>query len=226
MRPDWWKCCLAEGIATFGLTFIGAGAICANQYSGGEIGLLGIACAHATALICMIYATGHISGGHVNPAVTVAVAAIGRIEPALAGLYVAAQLSGAAIAGFVLAALYAPAVWEPVALGTPVPSPEVAFSTGVFIEALLTFFLVFTVLQVALDGRAPDNVYGLAIGLVLIGGILVAGPLTGAAMNPARAFGPALASGVWSDHLIYWIGPVTGGLVAALANRLLQPAAT
>lgn len=224
MKVDWWKCCLAEGIATFGLTFMGAGAICANQYSGGEIGLLGIALAHSTALICMIYATGHVSGGHVNPAVTLAVAIGGHITPQRAAMYIASQLAGASIAGFVLAGLYTPEVWEPVALGTPRLSPEVAFSTGIFIEALLTFFLVFTVLQVALDGGAPDNVYGLAIGLVLIAGILVAGPLTGAAMNPARAFGPALASGVWSNHLIYWIGPVAGGFAAALANRLLQPA--
>jgi len=224
MPVSGWKACLAEGIATFGLTFIGAGAICANQYSGGEIGLVGIALAQSAALVCMIYATRHVSGGHVNPAVTLAVAINGHITPRRAGMYVAAQLAGASIGGFVLAALYTPEVWEPVALGTPVLSPEVAFSTGIFIEALLTFFLVFTMLQVTLSGSAPDNVHGLAVGVVLIAGILVAGPLTGAAMNPARAFGPALASGVWSNHLIYWIGPASGGVAAALANRLVRPA--
>ncbi|HEX9700371.1 MAG TPA: aquaporin [Acidobacteriota bacterium] len=226
MTPDWWKRCLAEAIGTFGLVFIGAGAICANQYSGGEIGLTGIALAHATVLLCMIYATGHISGGHINPAVTFAVAINGRLQPPLAGLYVVSQLGGAALAGYTLAGLYAPEVWTPVDMGTPTLSPEVAFSTGVFLEAIFTFLLVFTFLQVAIDERAPAGMYGLAIGLVLVADMLAGGALTGAAMNPARAFGPALASGVWSDHLVYWIGPLAGGLVAALAFRLLQPAAS
>ena len=224
MPPDWWKRCLAEGIGTFGLVFIGAGAICTNQYSGGELGLIGIALAHAFVLACMINATGHVSGGHINPAVTVAVTAVGGIRPALAGAYVVAQLAGGTIAGFLLAGLFTPDITVPVNLGTPTLSAEVAFSTGIFLESLLTFFLVFTVLQVAVDERAPSNVYGFAIGFVLIFDILVGGPLTGAAMNPARAFGPALASGVWTDHLVYWIGPISGGLVAALAYTLLQPA--
>ncbi len=223
MTPDWWRSCLAEGIATFGLTFISAGAICANQYSGGELGLLGIALAQATALMCMVYATAHVSGGHVNPAVSVAAFIVGKIPAPMAALYIGAQLTGAAIAGFVLAGLYTPDIWQPVNLGTPTLSPEVAFSTGVFIEALLSFFLVFTILQVAVDERGPDNVYGLAIGFVLLFAILVGGPLTGAAVNPARAFGPALASGSWANHAVYWVGPMTGGLAGALAYTLLQP---
>ena len=226
MSPDWWRRCLAEGIATFGLTFIGAGAICANQYSGGELGLLGIALAHATVLMCMVYATAHVSGAHINPAVSVAVFLVGKITAPMAGLYIVAQLTGAAIAGFLLAGLYTPDIWQPVNLGTPTLSPEVAFSTGVFVEAVLSFFLVFTILQVAVDERAPDNVYGLAIGFVLLFAILVGGPLTGASLNPARTFGPALASGTWANHAAYWIGPISGGLVAALAYTLLQPAKT
>ena len=226
MSPDWWRRCLAEGIATFGLTFIGAGAICANQYSGGEFGLLGIALAHATVLMCMVYATAHVSGAHINPAVSVAAFLVGKIPAPMAGLYIGAQLTGAAIAGFLLAGLYTPDIWQPVNLGTPTLSPEVAFSTGVFFEGVLSFFLVFTILQVAVDERAPDNVYGLAIGFVLLFAILTGGPLTGAALNPARAFGPALASGTWANHAVYWIGPISGGLVAALAYTLLQPTRT
>ncbi len=223
MNRDWWKCYLGEGIATFALTFVAAGAVCANQYSGGELGLVGIAWAQGAILAAMIYAIGPLSGGHVNPAVTIAVASRGGIPARHAAGYIVAQLTGASIAGLLLAALYGPEVWEPVALGTPQPSVEVAFSTAVVIEALLTSFLVFTVLRVASNGAAPDIVSGLSIGLVLIAGVLVGGPLTGAAMNPARAFGPALASGVWNAQLIYWIGPIVGGIAAAWAHRILQP---
>ena len=224
MTPDWWKRCSAEGIATFGFTLVGAGAVCVNQYTGGELGLIGIALAHGTMLTAMIYAIGHVSGGHVNPAVTLAIAARGGIGWPLAGSYVAAQVLGAVTAGLLLARVFTPEVWQPAALGTPQLSPEVATVTGMFLEGVLTLFLVFTVLQVAVDPRAPGMVYGLAIGLVLVGGVLVGGPLTGAALNPARAIGPALASGVWDDQLVYWVGPMAGGLVAALAHGLVQPA--
>jgi len=224
LHPDALKRCFAEAIAAFGLTFIAAGAVCADQYSGGELGLLGIALAYGGAFAAMAFATVGISGGHINPAVTIAVAANGGLSPRLAVLYIGAQMAGAALAGFTLAGLYTPAVWEPVNLGTPTLSPEVAFSTGTFIEGLLTFLLVVTALRVGETERSTDIVYGLAIGLVLICGTLVAGNLTGAALNPARAFGPALASGVWGNHAAYWIGPISGGLAAALACRFLQPA--
>lgn len=226
MQPDWWKRCLAELVGTFALTFIGAGAICTDQYSGGEVGLLGIALAHGLVLSIMVTSTGHVSGGHINPAVTLGALLSGAIRAPLAGLYVVAQLAGGALAGLVLVRTFAREVWAPVGLGTPVPSPEVEFWTAVFIEAVLTFFLVFTVLQTAVDERAPASVYGFAIGLVLVFDILVGGPLTGAAMNPARVFGPALASGVWTDHLVYWIGPACGGVFGAVAHALLRPAVT
>lgn len=226
MQRDWWKRCLAEGVGTFGLTFIISGVICANQYSGGEIGLLGIALASGAALAAMGTATAPLSGGHINPAVTLAAAADGRISPTLAALYVAAQLGGATLAGITLAGLYTPEVWGPVNLGAPSLSPEVVFSTGAFLEGVLGFLLVFTALRVAENEHGAGIVYGLSIGSVLVCGTLVAGPLTGAALNPARAFGPALASGAWAHHLVYWIGPISGGLVAALACRWLQPAET
>jgi len=226
MTSEWWKRCLAEAIATFGLTLIGAGAVCVNQYGGGELGLSGIALAHAGVLAAMMYATAHISGGHMNPAVTVAVALNGGLTPRTAALYIGAQLAGAAVAGYTLAGIFAAEIWEPVRLGTPTLAPEVALSTGIFLEALLTFFLVFVFLQVAADGRAPDSVTGLAVGFVLLAGMLFGGTLTGAAMNPARAFGPALASGTWAHQLVYWVGPLSGALVAALAFRVLQPTDT
>jgi len=224
MSPDWWKRGLAEFIGTFGLTFIGAAAICTDQYSGGEVGLLGVALAHGIVLAVLVSALGHVSGGHVNPAVTLAVVLSGAIRPTMAGLYVAAQLLGGIAAGLVLARTFSPEVWQPVALGAPVLGPGVAFSTGIFVEAVLSFFLVLVFLQAAIDGRAPDNVHGLVIGLVLVFDVLVGGPLTGAAVNPARALGPALAAGVWTDQLVWWVGPAAGALVAALAHNLMQPA--
>jgi len=214
----------AEAIGTFALTFIAAGAICADRYSGGELGLLGISIAYAAGAAAMMCATAPISGGHLNPAITFAHAANGRMSAVAATAYVAAQVTGAAVAGFALAGLYSPEVWRPVNLGTPTLSPEVAFSTGAFVEAALTFFVVFTALRMAGHGRSPAIVYGLPVGLVLIGCSLAGGSLTGAAMNPARAFGPALASGIWDGQLAYWVGPISGGLAAAIAVRILQPA--
>jgi MIP family channel proteins len=226
MKSASFKPCTAEAIGTFALTFLAAGAICADRYSGGELGLLGIAVAYAGGTTAMMLATQRVSGGHLNPAITIALAANGRIKPLAAGSYIGAQLAGAAVAGFALARLYTPEVWQPVNLGTPTLSAEVAFSTGAFLEALLTFLVVFTVLQVAADDHPPAIVYGFPIGVVLIGCTLAGGPLTGAAMNPARVFGPALASGIWRDHLAYWVGPISGGLAAAIAQRLLQPPET
>jgi MIP family channel proteins len=221
---DWKRRATAEAIGTFGLTFVIGGALCADRYSGGELGLLGVAIASGAALAAMAYATQPVSGGHLNPATTVGAMALHRVSPGLGFVYIGAQLAGAGLAGACLAGLCTPQIWEPVNLGTPTLSLEVVFATGVFVEALLTFLLVITALQVAENGEAAAMVYGLAIGLVLMCGTLVGGPLTGAAMNPARAFGPALASGVWTAHAVYWIGPIMGGLSAALASRWLQPA--
>jgi len=226
MNPERWKQCAAEAVGSFAITFIAAGAVCANRYSGGELGLLGIALAYAAATAAMTSSTVAASGGHLNPAITLAASVCGRIPPATAVLYVTSQLAGAAAAGFALAGLYSPEVWAPVNLGTPTLSPEVAFATGTFLEAVMSFFLVFAALQMAAIGPPTDIVYGLTIGLVLLGDALAGGSLTGAAVNPARAFGPALASGIWQDHLVYWVGPIIGGLAAAVAHRLLQPAET
>lgn len=225
-RPAWWQRCLAEAVGVFGLTFLSAGAVCADRYSGGQLGLLGIALAAGSALAAMAFATAGVSGGHLNPALTVAAAAHGSLSSGTALGYVAAQLAGASAAGFCLAGLYTPEVWGPVRLGTPSLSPEVALATGTFVEGLLTFLLVFAALRVAESSDSTAIVYGLALGAVLAGGTLVAGPLTGAAMNPARAFGPALASGTWNDHAVYWVGPMAGGLFAAFACRWMQAAET
>lgn len=215
---------LAELIGTFGFCFIGAGAICTNAYTNGAVGLLGIAVAHGLALSMMITVTGYISGGHHNPAVTFAMMITKNISLGKGIGYIGSQILGAVIAGFALRAIFAPAVWDAVHLGTSGLDPGVPFVNGVMIETILTFFLVFVIFGVVLDPRRPKYLYGFAIGLTLTFDILMGGPLTGASMNPARTFGPALASGYFDDHLVYWIGPLLGAAIAGLIfqNLLMQ----
>jgi aquaporin Z len=211
---------LAELIGTFALTFIGAGAILANETLGsGGFGLLGVALAHGLVLAIFVSGTIHISGGHINPAVTLGFMITQCIHPGVGLLYMISQLLGAALAAGLLTALFPQEIWGKVALGAPQLGETVSFGIGVLVEAVLTFFLVFTVFATAVDPRGPKSIAGFGIGLVLVFDMIVGGPLTGAAMNPARAFGPTLAvnlSEVWSDHLVYWIGPLLGGGLAAL----------
>ncbi len=212
-----WKVAVSEFLGTFALCFIGAGAICTNQFSNGAVGLLGIAIAHGTVLAVMISALGHISGGHFNPAVTIGILTANKIERQQAVVYLIAQLAGAAAAGFLLTFIFPESVWQPVHLGTPGLNAGVTVIQGILLEAVLTFFLVLTVFGTAVDPKGSWNaIAGFGIGTVLIFDILVGGPLTGASMNPARTFGPALASGFWDHHLVYWIGPLLGGILAGL----------
>ncbi len=207
---------IAEAIATFALVFIGAGAVLANDVAQGQIGLVGIALAHGLVLMCMVYATSHISGAHINPAVTLGLWVTEKISSLKAITYIIAQLIGAVGAGYLLKTLFlnaSPTLYA----GTPVLGAGITFLGGVVVEGILTFLLVFTVFAVAVDSRAPPGIYGAAIGLVLAFDIIVGGVLSGAAVNPARAFGPAFATGYWHYQLVYWIGPIIGGIVAALA---------
>ncbi|PWB53115.1 MAG: aquaporin [Candidatus Methanoperedenaceae archaeon] len=205
---------ISEFVGTFALVFIGAGSIATNYISNGALGLFGIAAAFGLVIMAMIYATGHISGTHINPAVTIALAATKKMDAKDALPYIISQLAGASVAGLTLRLIYPTAI-SGVNLGTTSLGANVGFGTGVLVEAILTFLLVFTVFGAAVDKRAPAGFAGFAIGMVVLFDILVGGPLTGGSMNPARTFGPALASGFWANHLVYWIGPVIGGLVAA-----------
>jgi len=209
------KRCLAELIGTFTLVFVGAGSICMGVLDD-TLGTMGVAVAHGLALSVMISALGGISGGHFNPAVTFGVLVTGRIPVSLAGLYAASQLAGAAIAGFLLKLIFAD-VWTDVALGTPLVNFDAGVTTGtaILVEAILTFLLVTVVFGTAVDPRRP-SVGGFAIGLTVAADILVGGALTGASMNPARTFGPALAANIWEAHHVYWIGPLLGGALAGL----------
>jgi MIP family channel proteins len=209
------KPAVAELVGMFSFVFIGAGSIVSNTYSHGAVGLLGIALAHGLALSIMISVFGATSGGHFNPAVTVGFLVTRRIKPDLAAVYIAAQLVGAVLGGLALRAVFAESVWKVTHLGTPALAPNVSFGTGVLVEAILTFFLLLAVFGTAVDARAP-KIAGFGIGLTVMMDIFVGGPLTGAAMNPAIAFGPAVASGYFTNHLVYWIGPLIGGIVGAL----------
>jgi len=212
---------VAEFIGTFALIFFGAGSICADQFlrSTGQAGLgpLGIALAHGLAIGLMVTAIGHISGGHLNPAVTIGFWVTKRLSTFDAILYWIAQLAGAVAAAYLLRTIVPLETWQNAALGTPELAHEFFRSYGMVLEAVMTFFLVFVVFATAVDERGAFNkIAGFAIGLTVTMDILMGGPLTGAAMNPARAFGPALAANHWANHGVYWVGPLAGGFLAGL----------
>ena len=212
----------AEAIGTFALCFVGILAINVDAISGtdGAASLTTIALAHGLTIMVMVAALGAISGGHFNPAVTAGFVATGRMAPVRGAQYVAAQLIGATLGGLVAWWLFA---GEVVRNGTPALAAPVSAPGGVVVEAFTTFFLVLVIFGTAVDHRAPKSVFPFAIGLTVTLDIMATGPITGAAMNPARAFGPALVSGAWSDHWVYWVGPLLGGVAAAfLQHRFLM----
>jgi MIP family channel proteins len=205
---------IAEAIGAFTLVFAGAGAIILAA-GNANIGLVEIALAHGLAIALMVSALGAISGGHFNPAVTAAMWVTRRIDSIGAVGYVVAQLAGAILAALALTLLYPEGLRAAANLGTPALGPTVDLLPGIGIEAVLTFFLVIVIFGTAVDRRGP-HLGGFAIGLTITMDILAGGPLTGAAMNPARAFGPALVSGNWADHIVWWIGPLVGAVAAGL----------
>jgi MIP family channel proteins len=209
----------AEFIGTFALVFFGAGSICADQFlhGAGSLGLLGIAIAHGLAIAIMVSALGHVSGGHFNPAITIGFWVTKRVSTLDVILYWTAQLAGAVVAAFLLKALVPEESWRAVALGTPALVRDFSVLSAIILEAITTFFLVLVVFATAVDEKGTfRSIAGFGIGLTITLGIMVAGPFTGAALNPARAFGPALASSHWASQGVYWVGPLAGGFLAAL----------
>jgi aquaporin TIP len=204
----------AECFATFALVFIGAGSVVADNATGGEVGLVGVALAHSLVFAVMVTATMPISGGHVNPAVTFGLWLAKKIDGPLAVLYVVAQLVGAAAGAFLLRGLFPASAGNAVGWGVPRVSAFITLPQAIVIEAVLTMFLVAAVFGTAASPRAP-KVGGFAIGLVVLFDMLAGGPFTGAAMNPALAFGPALAANDWTAQVAYWVGPLLGAAVAA-----------
>lgn len=205
---------VAEALGTFGLIFFGCGAVVVSTLPGASYGLLGVALVHAVVLSVMITATMAISGGHLNPAVTIGLLSVKRIDAKTAGVYVLAQLVGAALGALTLRLVFPSGVVRVGTLGTPVLANAMTMMDGILLEAVLTFFLVSAVFGTAVSSDAP-KVGGFGIGLVLLFDILIGGTLTGSAANPARAFGPALVSGTWYAQPVWWIGPILGGIAAA-----------
>jgi MIP family channel proteins len=211
---------LAELVGIFAFFFAGIGAIVANQGAAapGTSIVLTVAFAHGIMLAIMVSALGSISGGHFNPAVTFGLFVGRMIDFRTLVVYWAAQLIGAILAAVAIMVAFPKNLWSPSHIGTPALGIGVNFGTGAFLEALLTFFLVLAVYGTAVDPRHPP-IGGLAIGLTVFVDILVGAGQTGAAMNPARAFGPALVSGFWTNQLVYWIGPLVGGGVAGVLYK-------
>jgi aquaporin Z len=212
---------VAEFVGAFTLLFIGIGSIVAAHQIH-DPSLIGIALAHGLAIAVMVSAMGHISGAHFNPAITFAFLVTRRIKPALALIYWAAQLAGATLGALLVQQLVPRASTDPVELGVPAIGHGVNAGAAFGLEAILTFFLAWVVFATAVDPRGTfKSIAGLAIGLTITLDILFGGPFTGAAMNPARAFGPQLIGNHWSSGWVWYAGPILGATVAALMYELL-----
>jgi MIP family channel proteins len=218
-----WRRALAEGFAAFALVVAGCGAIVTDARYDQALGAVGVALVFGLVIMVMVYATGHLSGAHINPAVTIAFTLTRHFAPRDAVAYIAAQLAGAAAGALMLLAVWTD---QPAHLGATLPS--VAVSSALVYEVALTAFLMFVIMAVATDTRAVGAGAAIAIGGTVGLDALFGGPVTGASMNPARSFGPALAAGEWTDFWIYLAGPLLGAALGALAYQLVrgeQPAA-
>lgn len=221
-----WKAALAEFLGPFALVVAGVGAIISTQNLSDGGNLVAVALAHGLAIGLMIAALGHVSGGQFNPAITVSMLATREIGVTRAVAYIVAQLLGG-IAGAGILTLVFPALGEigrnnpGVNLGVPALGPDVTIAGGLIMEAVMTFFLVLMVFGTAVDARGPKAIASLAIGLTITMDILAGGRITGAAMNPARAFGPEVVQQDFTNWWIYWVGPIVGGLIAALAYKYI-----
>ncbi len=207
---------VAEAVGTFALVFIGvAVVVVSGGFPDSGSGLLGVALATATVYAVMVSATIGISGGHLNPAVTIAMLVTRRIEPLAAIGYIVAQIAAGVLAAALVQALLPSGMVREALAGAPIIADVVSLNQAIAIEAVLTFFLVSAVFGTAVSPEGPP-IGGFGIGLVLLFDMLVGAPLTGGVVNPARAFGPALVGGQWVGHIVWWVGPIAGAILAAL----------
>jgi MIP family channel proteins len=210
------KAAIAEGIGTFALIFFGAGSVL--LYLNGQLDLVGVALAHGLVIAIMVSQMAHLSGGVFNPAVQIALWVTGKMPSVRTVIYVVAQLVGAAVAALLLKFLVPVQTFNAAQGGVPMLGDGISSGKGILLEAVGTFFLVWAVFATVVDHRGPfDKTAGLSIGLTMTFGILAIGPWTGGALNPARWFGPALASGHWDDWFVWIVGPIAGGVLAGVA---------
>lgn len=216
--PNLTKALVSEFIGTFALVFLGAGAGVILGIENTPAGLVTVALAHGLTLMVFAYAYGHVSGTHINPAVTLGLLTAGKIETTNAIYYIIAQLLGGIVAGFALLFVFGGPLND---LGVTVVNYDLTNIGGAFLlEMIGTFFLVNTILNAAISGRA-GNLAPLAIGMVLAANIMFFGPLTGASLNPARTIGPAVATGIYADIWLYFVATILGGVLAGLLYRFL-----
>lgn len=211
---------VAEVISTFILVFTGCGAAMVNAISNGKVTPVGISIAFGLVVTIMIYAVGHISGAHMNPAVTLAFAVAKHFPWTQVPLYIAAQCSGSIMASFMLRWILHPAASEGATL--PAGSEVQSF----LLEIVITFVLMFVVAAVATDTRACGELAGIAVGSAVALNALMAGPISGASMNPARSLGPAVASGNYRAIWVYMTGPTIGAVLGMLAYNCIRLADT
>ncbi len=214
-RADTLRRSFVELLGTFALVFVGVGTIMAVGPQA-DAGTLEVALAFGLVIAVMVSAVGHISGGHFNPAVTFGFMLTRRIAVLLGVVYLVAQFAGGVLAALLLRWIFPAAVRDATNLGTPAVH-TIDIGPALVVEALLTFFIVWVIFATTADPRSTySSIAGLAIGLAVVFGMLVAYSLTGGSLNPARAFGPQLISSTWTDAWIYYVGPLAGGAIAAL----------
>lgn len=203
-----------EGLGVFAIVFAAGGTTI-----GGQAGLVGAALVSGLAVMAMIYALGHICGAHFNPAVTLAFALTRHFPLKEIPGYIGVQLTGAVLAATTLKLLFGEQ-GQTVRLGANVPAGSAVQS--LVMEVIISFFLMLVIMAVATDNRAAGQTAAIAIGVTVTFAILVGGPVSGGSMNPARSFGPALLSNSWQDHWVYWVGPISGTVLGALAYKLVR----
>ncbi len=220
------KKCIAEFIGTFAIVFAGCGAVLVNQIQAGAIGHAGIAATFGLTVMVMIYAVGHISGAHFNPAVTIAFSIGRHFPPAQILPYILAQslgaLAGSATLWVTLKGLFLQRLpGQTMNMGVTLPADGM-FMTALVWEIILTFMLMFVIMAVATDYRAVGQAAGIAIGGTVLLNAMFAGSVCGASMNPARSLGPALIAGNWNHLFAYILGPVVGAVGGALIYNMIR----